>query len=52
MDAPFNGYVAGCDICESAAAEGKLPFIRHDNCNSPNGIGHGRNGHCTSDFCY
>lgn len=52
METPFNGYVAGCEICEKAAAAGTRPFVRHDNCNSPGSAGHGRNGHCTSDFCY
>ena len=49
---PFRGYTPHCNVCEDAASQGGLPYINHDNCNSPGSVGHGRRGHCTADGCY
>ena len=45
--------IVGCEICERADENGKMPFIGHFNClYQGKAIGHTSSGHCTADSCY
>lgn len=52
----MTNYVENCGVCDSAKAQGKMPFVSHFNCLYVGRVksGHdcGRFGHCTADACY
>lgn len=49
----MTNYVDNCSVCDAAKAEGKMPFVSHNNCiYGGRKSGHASDGHCTADACY
>lgn len=49
----MTNYIENCGVCDSAKAEGKMPFVSHFNClYGGDRSGHSKDGHCTADSCY